>query len=560
MPSTISISGLKPDEVKVEFVPETINLADVSPNEVKIEDPNPRRKLNTVEGGISGLAQTLTFGHSDEIIGAGRAAAGKLTGDDAKFSDLYKKYRDEQRAHIDAAKADAPAGFLGGQVLGVGASLINPGTAIGKGIGALTIPAKGASIGANVARAATAGALTGAGTSNIDPTQSYENLKGFGKDVAIGGAIGGATQGVLEKAGQGLSLLKPSILRKYAEEKAVKAAGAMKKDFNLLEKTGQISKVGRDLLDQKVVKVFSSLDDIAERSGELKKEAGKKIGEVLGGIDDLVQSAEKAGLPKDVLKEHFQFSMKNVGDRIRSEIVEANANNPLLKTEMNKLLSIADDFSQGGTVSLKDANIIKGTQGKVTKFASDTMPQAFQKEVYSIIKEEIDNAVGNVGIALEKSGVQGASGLKGIYESAKNQYGSFAQAEKMAKDRLGATRSNRTVSLTDTIAAAGGYAAQGPSGIALGAANKLIRKYGATAQAVGADTLAKILERSPDSLGKFGDTIAKAAKDGPLTLLTTQRALMKDPDYRNIIENFERENRGIKLPSEKRESGIRLPK
>jgi len=563
------------DKVK-DFISDEEAASLEAPDFIPDEALNPRRTLSPIEAGVSGLAKGLTFGFSDEIAAAGRAGVGKLTGDKSPYGDLYDKYLKEQRAYQDAAKADSPIAFTASEI---GGAIVGPGK--------FFAPAKGASVAANVARAGLGGGIVGVGTSE------EKSVKGLAEDALKGAAIGGATQYGLDKIGQGISRLKPSSLNKFAEEKAVKAAGAMTKEMRDLEAKGQLHKIGRELLDKKIVTIKAGLEDVIERSGAIKKESGKKIGEILSAADDLVENTTKmiengkllGFLPeaqknaaKEYMQENFGFSMKNVANRLQQEIIAPNIQNPLLKTELSRVAAIADDFAALPAQSLKAANIIKGTQGAKTKFDAQTVPEAFKKQVYKIIKEEIDGAVNkvskledallekgvNVSGLLQLPGVvaDGTAQLKKIlgpaYEQAKKDFGMSKSVGDMAFKRLGGVRSNRGVSLTDTIMAASGFASGGPvTGIALGALNKFGRRYGNTFQAVGADKLAKVLSRSPDALGRFGDTLARAAQENPLSLIAAHLALSKDPDYTNILNNFEKEQRSLSLPG--RAQGIQLP-
>ena len=63
-----------------------------------------------------GAAQGITFGFSDEIEGALRAAFGKLTGDSRSMGDLYDENVAKPRARIDAASEENPLAFYGGEI------------------------------------------------------------------------------------------------------------------------------------------------------------------------------------------------------------------------------------------------------------------------------------------------------------------------------------------------------------------------------------------------------------------------------------------------------------
>jgi len=521
-----------------------------------LANERPRPRLSPVESAISGAAQGLTFGFSDEIIGAARAGVGKLKGE-GSFTDLYPKYRDEQRQHIGHAKSDNPISFGVGTV----GSLVVPGVAAAKGASVFSLlPRAASSTAANVAKAGAAGALTGAGYSNANPTESPAKLKEFGKDVAVGGAVGAALQGAFSAVAGIGNALRPSSLRKLAEEKAVKAAGAMTREQRELARAGTLRPLGRELLDKKIVTFGASLEDVAERAGAQKAAAGQEIGNALQKVDDLVAAAKGAAddgtiaLPEQAkaafkaqLDDAYQFNMQRIGQRIEKEIIAPNAKNPLLRGEMQKLAAIADDFKSQAPQTLAEGNVIKGTQGKITNFNSDTVPQAFKQEVYGIIKTELEDVVEktaqlqaavakNTGLQVPKL-AEGAKDAKAAYVAAKKSYGLSKEAEEIAERRLGTVRSNRELSLTDYIAGGAGLASGGPAqALLLGGANKLLRRYGDAALAVGADKLALVIEKSPEALGKFGPLLIKAARDNT-SLMATHTALMKDPEYAAIIKN-----------------------
>lgn len=550
------------------------------------KDGKPEPEVSKGRSALSGITQGLTFGYSDEIIGGLQAGVKKALGDERPFAEVYEAQRDAYRAYRDRGKADNPKTFLGGAIAG-GVGSVAAAPVFGA--------AKGAGLAANATRAAAGGALTGAGLSENNPLKSPKEAEKFGKDVLEGAITGAVFQGGFQGIGSVLKKLSPQNLRGFAEIRALKAAGAMKKDFNALQKKGIEHEVGRALLDKKIVKAFSSLDEIAEATSEAKKEAGKKIGDALGKVDDLVAEAE--GLisqgklfgflkgrdgriiangvaltpdqAKQILRDTYQFNMKRVGDRIIDEVVEPNLDNPLVRGEMKKLFAIAKDFQQIPTATLKRANQIKGTQGKLTKFDSDTIPNSFKQEVYDIIKTEIDDIVSKVDniedlvlkgrISFEDIVAANISGpsqkakqsvARAAFEDAKKAYRSLKEAESITLDRLGAEKSNRQFGLTDTIAGVGGLAAGGvPGGIALGVLNKAARKWGASIQASGADKLANILQSAPERLGPFGAALDLAAKNGAKSVIATHLKLMKDPNYQRIIEQQQNQNQGFQLPT-----------
>lgn len=605
MAEKLKLSQLSGANVQVESEPERISLSSLKPEEIKVEqEVKPKRTLTPVESVLTGAGQGLSMGFLDEGIAAGKAAYGALTSD-KEFSQLYDTMKKEQRAYVDAAKLDNPASFFLGQMGGAAGSMFVPGLNV-------LAPAKGASLAANVGKAALGGGIAAAGLSTADPIASPAGAKEFASEVIGGAALGGLLQYGTGKIGDIFASLKPASLRGFAEEKAVKAAGAMTKEMRELADSGQLHKVGRELLDKKIVTIFSSLDEISEKATRLKKDAGQAIGASLKQVDDLVSNTEKMidegklfgflpdeqtvaklgskNLPtkeaaKNFIRKNFQFNMANVGNRIKEELVEPNKTNPFLSQELNRLTTIADDFLTKAqsvpTMKLEAARQIKTTLGKKTRFASETVPEQFKKEVYDIVATEIEGLVGKIG-NIEQAVLNADASLEDLikanlkkvdvgqagklaqeaFKKANELYGVAKTAEKMSRARLGAERSNRGISLTDTIAGVGGFATGAGAidstlkGIGLLIANKIGRKYGASAQAVLADKVAEILAKSPSKLGKFGAALEEQAKHGVIPMLTTHRMFLKDPDYQNILLNFEPEQRGLRLPIQR---GLSLP-
>lgn len=538
-----------------------------------------RPKTELGESVLRGAAQGASFGWADELtaaVGAAKdsgAAALGLRGD-VSFGDAYKTYIDRIRAKDDAAKADNPKAYTGGAIAGGVGSALGLGIAA-KGLGQasnlgsfVSKVAQPASVKGAVGSGALLGGVTGAGLSEANPTESPEKLKELAKDTAVGAGTGAAFGGAGALIGKAASALKPSNLRQTANIKALKAAGYMGPDLKRLSEA-QKQEIGRTLLDKGVVKAFDGLDDVASKAAAGKEEAGQAIGKALQNVDDLVTSAKgmidsgaiggnlpargKAAL-KDAVDKQFQFNMGRIGQRIESELIAPNQNNPLLKGELSKLRAISDDFLGGQTLSLSQGNVIKGTQGKITNFNSDTVPQAFKRELYDIIKTEIDDIVAKTG-NLEAAVGRGAgntlgggganvssrnSSISSGFQGAKRDYAALARTTDVAESRLGQLQANREVSLTDTIAGAGGLASGGPGGaIVIGGLNKLARQYGDSMMAVSARKTAEIIEKSPQMLGPFAALLEEAAKRGAPALNATHLRLTRDPDFQRILADYE---------------------
>jgi hypothetical protein len=545
------------------------------------EEMRPKTAIG--ESVIRGAAQGASLGFADEATAAIGTAKDYISGklglrgdfDLKEAPTVYDSYLKKIRGKDDAAKADNPKAYTGGAIAGGVATALTPGIAakaLGEGSKLGAIAAK-TSEGMNTIKgAAGLGGATGAGLSEANPFKSPDELTQFGKDVGTGALTGAVFQGAATLGGKAMTALKPENLKKAANVKTLKAAGYMGKDLkNMSEAEKQAAGEALDRLG--VVRFGDSVEDVASKAGAARETAGKEIGAALDSVDDLVKNAKQmidegklgGNLPpegKEALKaavdKQFQFNMGRIGQRIQKELIEPNASNPLLKGEMSKLGTIADDFAKGKPVSMREGNIIKGTQGKVTNFNSDTVPQAFKKELYDIIKTEIDDIVAKTG-NLESAVAKGRGDALGnidvagrnkaistAFDGSKKDYGILRRTQDIADERAGQIQANREISLTDTIAGAAGLASGNPiNAIALGGLNKLARQYGDSAMAAGFRKTAEVIERAPAVLGPFAKVLEDAAKKGAPSLMATHLKLMRDPDFARIMAEYENERNPI---------------
>ena len=74
-------------------------------------------QINVLEGAAKAIAQGVSFGFSDEIIGAVKGAYDAATTDQS-FSDAYDANVEEQRERLDRFQDQNPAVAYGGEILG----------------------------------------------------------------------------------------------------------------------------------------------------------------------------------------------------------------------------------------------------------------------------------------------------------------------------------------------------------------------------------------------------------------------------------------------------------
>jgi len=544
----------------------------MSPDEIRNELAEmEKNKLHPVQSALIGAAQGISFGFSDELKAAGRAGIDSAMGK-GSFDELYETYKQQERELIDRSRELNPGTTAVSQI----------GGAIAGGIGSGLAKAAG-SVGGALARGAVSGGVLGAGESKADLT-SVEGKK----DILKGAATGALFEGAFHGIGKAFKAAGPKNLKRMAEERAVKALRPLKSMTRKLEKSGRTHDVGRTILDENILSFRAS--DALKKSKDLKKKAGQAIGDATDELDDIIKKAKeqvdkgelfgfvpKGGKEgflidadgntftrkeiKDLIDDTFGVNMKRVADRIRSNMIEEVKKNPPLRSQLKRLENLADDFEAMGTTSFDRGRIIKSSQGKLTKFDSEAVPQAFKKRLYGIIREELEDSAGKLK-NLENFITEGKLSLDDIVNfdaarkagsadellAANKLYGKSVDIENLAQNLEAAVKTNRDIGLRDVILAAGGFSALGPSGLLLGLATNLSRKYGSQAAAIGLDKLAKVGAKVSKS--RFGQILEEAARKSPNAFIATHISLRaNEPEYKKILNQSNNRNFGIPEPS-----------
>jgi hypothetical protein len=512
-----------------------------------------------------GAGQGLTFGFSDELLGGAQAAYDAATSPKT-FEEAYPKRRDSWRADMDKAKRDAPWSYGTGSLAGSVASGFLPGVA----------PVKGASLLTNAARAALGGAATGAGMSNDDA-----GSEGFYTDMIGGGILAGGLGAGAQKLGNMATALKPTELRKTAQDRAVKAitgnklkairdmrnTGAASGTSDALESAGKQLLAMKDAAGKKVMGWFSNVDEMVPKLAEKQKVVGQKLGELADDIDNAAPGVIKG---EDIAKKirGYAKSLPETGQTegvIRRLEKEARRYDPkpgrpgipagkAPKASVDDLLTGAKPVGTPaipGTpptprrIGFNEANDLKNRGYKFKPMDSSThnLGQEGSNELNSIVRTAQNDAAER--IANDPKMAQGLREQAGRYRAMKDEYQATKNLTKYGQDQIDRNLSNRAVSPSDhaaaaTTALAGAVkgASAGQMGLTAAAAamlNNQIRQRGNAFAARGASALADILEKSPDQLGRFSNTLLEAAKRSPNALIVTHQMLMKDPEYRDIV-------------------------
>jgi hypothetical protein len=432
-----------------------------------VDDPTfqqgPPSKL---ESGLRGLAQGASLGFADEISG----------GVEALLSDkTYEQARNESRANFKRAKDSNPKTFTAGEIGGTIATSLIP------GVGAAGTAGKLALTGAAV------GGLSGLGNSEADSIGGMAIDTGLGAGLGAGAGYLGAKVApwAADKVGKGL--------KGFAETRAFKALGGLKKANEEAMKKGNLKSIGRQMLDEGVVTPLASKETMAGRVSDLVRRQADSLDEELSAV----LTGKGIGPEQKLILEKAKFSPKEAAEILKSQIRAQYSELP--EKVLNSRLQLVDDWlSKPGSMNIKQAQNFK-TQ--MQKFINDKSywkenPNASQETLMGIrraVKEGIEDNADAYAFAAGKDG--------GTIKNINQQLGNSLQADDILADRLSRDASNRSLSLTDYLAGIAGNAGGGPigmvKGMAAAGANKLGREYGNNVMAVGADKVSKVLLQSP---------------------------------------------------------------
>lgn len=327
-------------------------------------EDEPVEEMSQLEAGVRGAAQGLTFDFADEIAGAAQAGVGALQGEEGSLSELYKKYRDEQRRQMEQASEEFPVTYYGSDVAaGVLPALLTGGATAAASVGKAV--AKGATKGAlkeSAKQAAKVGAKVGAAT-GLGASEA-ETLPEMAQDVAVGGALGAGLGAVtplaskviskagsgVKKAGEAVSEFIPGAeaieLGYKAGKKGIKLSeegirGSIKEYSEKLHKD-IVKKMTKEGLDKKRAieiaddigvridageSVQNVMDELVEKGAMGLKDAKEKAA-FFNVLDDLVQGNDQnikalkkleSKLAKDVAKDKYNFGAETIQTRETSD-------------------------------------------------------------------------------------------------------------------------------------------------------------------------------------------------------------------------------------------------
>jgi len=351
-----------------------------------------KEKLDSYQlamGFVDPKAQEKKYGEGKGLEATGRAAAGALGAtfgegfflglpaqiykwahdeNTEKAFDEFRQEVDKRKSFIDKASEFvlAPKGVRGASLLGKGGKVLQSGKVSSK------LPHVGL-------------ATAEAGLTGLAESDEGDEVK----DTAISGITGLAAQGLISGAGKLIPKFTGKlgeIAKMKAEKQAYLASGVTKRDLQNLVKTGDVDasmrRGGRALLDKKIIKPLSTVDDIAERSKELLKQTGEDISEGVvkldkssEGVSDYLSGSRGRNMSSEMVESINQkgsIQPKEILDRVKeigekySGLTEYRSGINKMYQNTNKLLKTKKQAD--GTISLSDLNAFRKEIDTVTNF------------------------------------------------------------------------------------------------------------------------------------------------------------------------------------------------
>lgn len=393
-----------------------------------------------------------------------------------------------------------------------------------------------------------------------DPVKAAEQAAVFGAGLEGAGALAGGLSSQGSRIADGVDELGGS-LKSLAEEKAFKAAvGNQAKAYNEAADRGVINARGRELLDTGVVGFGDSAQQIADKAKAQKGVAGQGIGDLLSHLDEAAPEGAVSGQKMaDELREYASQVGGSGNKALVERLHEAAAD---LETEGDMTFARAQvhknswNWEPGSSVSKTTARQVKGIIGDEMEDAAGRLasqsPGAAEAPAADQFGEMLQTSGGESqmqpgGAVLREAQAMPAPAVDPAalqqYRDLKSQYGTMTDTRKYAQINANRYDKNNSASLGDKglavagmMLSPGGALVKATAGAALGATNKLVRKRGNSAAAVGLDKIGDMLKATPEVFGKYAAPLLDAAARGEQSLAVTHYLLSaQDPGYQKVV-------------------------
>lgn len=450
---TVAIEGFGkvafPDTMSPEEISRAIETEILPKGSAANESGRQYAKEGSTVPALMNVAQGLTFGFGDELAGAARGAYEALTG--GSYDKGYGEGRDFVRGAVEEHQRAYPVAATIGNL--AGSLLQAPLGAVGA-VGKMGALARGAT---TIGMGAGFGALQGAGDA--------ESLATVPEGMLTGGALGGASAGVLSGAGTVASVVRNQVAPRLpfswggaqAHQSALRQLGlAIVRD----ETTGRrvlrrLEKLGPEarIFDAAGENTRNLLDTMATMPGKTQDAAEKMIrGRQIGRADrmDAIPNALGGGAKGDDVLEMLAQSKAEAAGPLYEKV------DSLTVPITGKLADLADRPVVKAAIEQARTNVANEGAEAVERFtnaslAKGTTPLRFWDDV----KKALDDVIGNIkrgntntgdstlrsAVAVKRQLVDELDRLTvdpktgtSVYKEARDVWGGLAAAESALED------------------------------------------------------------------------------------------------------------------------------
>ncbi len=396
------------------------------------------------------------------------------------------------------------------------------------------------------------------GTSNPNPNQFWDSEEG-----AKGAGIAGALQTGIEIASPLLSKgINKDWLLENARERANKAATGQNKAFqkkatNVGAATGDMDAfdyagdylLGRHKEGAKpIVGFFDRPESILPKLESAAEEQAPRLGDLTKQIDE----AYPKGLvdPRNIERNigNYAEEMPHTGQT--APVINRLNNEKQLYGDASRLGRIPRPGEGGGSPNI-DELLTGQTGGKNISFGDlrsqkqgykfdpgDPTKQSFGKEgsneLYRVLMREENDAAARAALDPNLSPELRANASNFRQMKAEEQANMLLQ--QATSDRVNANKANRLVAPSEYGSAGIGAMVAGWKGIPAALAHRVVRTRGSAFAARTLNAAHNLVEKAPDSLGRYSNILNDAMRRGNTAFTATHGMLMEnDSEYQRLI-------------------------
>lgn len=464
----------------------------------------------------------------------------KIESEDESYVDV----RDKRRQAIDRLQETNPTASTIGGLSGA----ISGGVAMGPLLGTA---GKGASFGKKLYQAGKTGAAIGVARNpgdvegEVDPLQIDERLENAKNDGLTGIALQGAGSGALKAVQAGKGAAK--ALKGFGELKALKASGAMLKDFRKAFGKEKATDLGRTMLDNEIVQMGDDVATIAKKANQARQQVGSKISQVLESTDEAAEALSKQNLNANQIKalRTSEVDMGTFAEAYKKEMAKRLRGMAGTSNIVKRVAKELDEMALNGKVGLKRLQEIRRSIDDQINFAKTNQELPGVQRELSKVRNKLQDLAKQRVKTVDK--ITGQNNYEKFIKANKD-FSNLAEISDIANDRIARDQANSAFGLRERLSSGFGATIGGMMGGLPGAviggtlggiSTKVAKQYGTPVVARMSDSAARILERSPDLLGKYAEPLFKAAAENPEKFVAVVNMLKAEPEFRKALRKKE---------------------